>query len=848
MNKKKIFLLGGYDLEMLEIKKILNENNIQYEDEKLSWENAKISAYNQKLEKYIMDNVVIYGIELEADIKLPEKYMEIDHHGKNDDKPSSLEQIAKILNIELSREQKLIAANDGRYISGMKNLCATKKEIDDIRKRDREAQGITEEDELLAKKSFEIACDNKSNLIYSKTSKFSAVSDLAYKNFNNYVIYNNSKIVFYSFNQQDILDFFKSQNIEESTYYYGGGEFGFIGIKENILNKEKIESLIEKFKKLNLKENLYSYHTFMLPFRFDKIIDKIENKNKYYKERNIDERIKITKKFKESLENDGWKFSPFKINTNYDYNEYSYFYDFIRETIYNKSEFDENETSYYFEKPYTNGKFRLNAKNQDFELDFEGISLRLFDTGIGIFTIELANKKVLQSDINSILKINDFARRIYPQYLGRWDNNANWTQAPKDSILPTSIKIKFPNEEEITEYFFKDYKEVPISIKISDYILTLLGKETFTDSLSGKDKYLIQPIIDDRMFVLSWYGNNSYSETLRDYKYIEDDKWYEYVFIDGNGKTIHSPNMQEELIKKSTYDRWMDYPDGLTLFGITRYSFVCLTGNSSFSKEVLPLPHVKTMYFQMFTLLLAIRASTLRFSQEVTALSDIEKEDTNLSQNISNLYKNYIRFVNKIYFREITAQEQGIELYNKACELMRIHEDVKDLNSEIEKLHSYSDLVEEKSRNDKLGFISKIGAVLLPPSLLAGIFGMNVLNLGTTHDNTNLAFIIIILSGLLGYLMTLNLESFIDIKKIITFNYKYKINFNNKIFSNILKLFTSLIFVCLILYSFNYTLKYPFFDKFDEFKLKEKQTEQQEVIIVNESIKVNLSEQKGENK
>ena len=55
---------------MLEIKKILNENNIQYEDEKLSWENAKLSAYQQKLEKYKNDeNVIIYGIELEDDIK-----------------------------------------------------------------------------------------------------------------------------------------------------------------------------------------------------------------------------------------------------------------------------------------------------------------------------------------------------------------------------------------------------------------------------------------------------------------------------------------------------------------------------------------------------------------------------------------------------------------------------------------------------------------------------------------------------------------------------------------------------------------------------------------------------------
>jgi hypothetical protein len=820
-----IFLLGGYDLEMLEIKEILNKENINYEDKKLSW-GAKLSDYKDLLEKYEDKNLIIYGVELEADITLPKNYVEIDHHGKNDDKPSSLEQVAKILDIELSCEQKLIAANDSRYICGMKSLCATKEKIDEIRKKDREAQGITIQDEQLAKESLEVACNNNSNLIFSKTSKFSAVSDLAYEKFDNYVIYDDTKIVFYGYKKENILEFLKSQNIDESNYYYyyyGGGEFGFVGIKDNFLTKQQINDVIEEFKKLNLKENLYSYHTFMLPFRFDKILGKIDNKNKYYKDKNIDERIKITKKFKESLEKDGWKFSPFKMNTNYDYNEYSYFYDFIRETIYNKSEFDENETSYYFEKPYTDGKFHLNAKNQNFELDFEGISLRLFDTGIGIFTIELANKKVLQSDINSILKINDFARRIYPQYLGRRENHDNWTQAPKNSILPTSIEIKLPNKTKITEDFCKDYKEVPSSIKISDYILTLLGKETFTDSLNDNDKYLIQPIIDDRMFVLSWYGNDSYSETLRDYKYIKNDKWYEYVFIDGDGKTIHSPNMQEELIKESTYDRWMNYPYGTTLYGLTRYSFVCLTKNSSFTQEILPLPHVKTMYFQMFTLLLAIRASTLRFSQEVTALSDIEKEDINLSENISNLYKNYIRFVNKIYFREITAQEQGIELYNKACELMRIHEDVKDLNSEIEKLHSYSDLIGEKSRNDKLGLISKIGAILLPPSLLAGLFGMNVLVIDATPYNQFLALFLVFLSGVIGFSLinNINYDKSKDMKKIIV-----------QIKDIILKLKFKLLIIFIVIFLI--------------FTNKKNPPDPQEVKITNQPIEVNLSDKKGE--
>ena len=38
MSKKKVFLLGGYDLEMLEIKKILDSKNVEYKDKNLVME------------------------------------------------------------------------------------------------------------------------------------------------------------------------------------------------------------------------------------------------------------------------------------------------------------------------------------------------------------------------------------------------------------------------------------------------------------------------------------------------------------------------------------------------------------------------------------------------------------------------------------------------------------------------------------------------------------------------------------------------------------------------------------------------------------------------------------------
>lgn len=800
MNKKKIFLLGGNDLEMLEIKRIFNKYNIQYEDEKLSWENAKLSAYQQKLEKYKNDeNIIIYGIELEADIKFPKNYIEIDHHGKNDDKPSSIEQIAKILNIELSRDQKLIAANDSRYIGGMKNLCATKDEIDNIRKKDREAQGINADDEELAKESFEIASSNNSNSIFSKTPKFSAVSDLVYKKFDNYVIYDDTKMVFYGYKKENILEFLKSQNIDESNYYYGGGEFGFVGIKENMLNEKQINDVIEEFKKLNL----YSYHTFMLPFTF----------KGDFLPKNCD-----------------WKYKAFNLTHQRDFNEYVYFYKHIQDAIYNSKEPDEEKwISKYYEYKKQKGTYTIDCKKGNFELELDGLSLRIFNTNIGILSFNLKNNKY--SDVDSVLAINDFGRRIYPQFLG-----TKFTKNPKDAFLANKISLKFANEEPIPEDFtkfdtlnLKKLDEIPFMPKF----ITELINQNFNEP----DK--IRPIIDDRMFVISQYMNDalvsklkSYKECSNQYEYENNDFWYKYIFIDGDGKTCQSKHMTKKLISESTYDRWIEWG---TLFGISRYSFVALTGNWFGNNRL--LPHMQTMYFQMFTLLLAYRATIIKFSDDIQNATKTSEDLEKLSKETKDIYKKYLDFLNKLYFKEVTAQDQGIELYNQAMKVMDIEKYMNDLDYEVNQLHTYVDMREEKSRNDKLGFISKMGAVLLPPSLLAGLFGMNVLTVDETEYNQLLAFVFIILSGIIGILMTLNLKSI----------FSTKMNF-----SSILKFIIPVFFVLLVLNSFNLSNKFSFdflkdslsFDK--KLETKKNPPEPQEVEITNSSIEVNLSDKKGE--
>jgi len=81
-----IFFLGGHDLEMEEIKRILESQGKMFYDQELQW-GAKLSDY-----KRFDDIHTFIGIELTRDISPPKYYIDIDHHNENNKKKSFLEQ------------------------------------------------------------------------------------------------------------------------------------------------------------------------------------------------------------------------------------------------------------------------------------------------------------------------------------------------------------------------------------------------------------------------------------------------------------------------------------------------------------------------------------------------------------------------------------------------------------------------------------------------------------------------------------------------------------------------------------------------------------------------------------
>lgn len=242
---KFVFFLGGYDAEMLTIREMLIKNNETIFDKKLSWNNAKLSAYKDEI-KALSKNEIPVFIELELDYSYPEHAKIIDHHNEKagSSKATSIEQVGTLLGITLDRYQQLISANDKGHINGMKMILSTDEEIQKIRAFDRQAQGVTQEDEKLAVKSINENLEKinpQAVIIDSLSEKTSPIVDILYEKYSNIFIYTPAGTLTYSGTGEIIekLEQFCKNLAEEDNdlKYWKGGELpvnGYFGADKPI--------------------------------------------------------------------------------------------------------------------------------------------------------------------------------------------------------------------------------------------------------------------------------------------------------------------------------------------------------------------------------------------------------------------------------------------------------------------------------------------------------------------------------------------------------------------------------------------------------------------------------------
>ena len=97
------------------------------------------------------------------------------------------------------------------------------------------------------------------------------------------------------------------------------------------------------------------------------------------------------------------------------------------------------------------------------------------------------------------------------------------------------------------------------------------------------------------------------------------------------------------------------------------------------------------------------------------------EELSKLSNQVSILYRHYIDFLNRLYFREITPQIQGDEIYNQLQTQMETKAEVESAGRQLQELNTYVAAERDKEEAKSSRTISNAINFLAPVSILTGI-------------------------------------------------------------------------------------------------------------------------------
>ena len=204
MKKNRLWVCPNNDLKAKTIIEMLEREGEKYlvtgQTWGASWEKLE-EEIKTKLKEAMENGQEVYGIELQGNSN---GAINIDHHTYGEDdrrnSKSSIEQVADILEKELTLDEQFVSANDKGYIPAMEELGKKlkinpkdlKEIIANIRMRDRETQGITSEQEAQAEEAIKKLGELKEKRNYISIdlphSKTSTVTDRLYGKYDNLLV------------------------------------------------------------------------------------------------------------------------------------------------------------------------------------------------------------------------------------------------------------------------------------------------------------------------------------------------------------------------------------------------------------------------------------------------------------------------------------------------------------------------------------------------------------------------------------------------------------------------------------------------------------------------------------
>lgn len=163
-------------------------------------------------------------------------------------------------------------------------------------------------------------------------------------------------------------------------------------------------------------------------------------------------------------------------------------------------------------------------------------------------------------------------------------------------------------------------------------------------------------------------------------------KWCAVTQLDKDcSATCCNLEMIAEQLDRDTYSRWTGVG---THYAITSTNFIMAINDASYP---FLFDNMQWHYFQLFLIGLLQRCSVLRFCEEAAAIMSQSTRHKDVPKLCDSMRNQYIIFLNSIWWKEVSLQIQGQEMYKKLSLNMEIGDNIKQLDEALNELYDYND-------------------------------------------------------------------------------------------------------------------------------------------------------------
>lgn len=476
------------------------------------------------------------------------------------------------------------------------------------------------------------------------------------------------------------------------------------------------------------KKIQYSYHTFLYPFRWSNCSREV---------------------FEENIKKNGWQENDMVTTDNrlrsvvvdidedilqqrLDYQAYQYFNPATRNALFRGDGQIVHNYVLEKEKVHNKSNYIINAKNKTYELNINNISLKLFNTDVGILVLEteywIEDKEIsIYQARKDVLAINEYGRRLYPEYLPAKLKIGEGKKVESDflesNICASYIAIKIGDtviKENIQEKAEKHLKGETGESYLENprQPFTIINQLLFGEETSNNMDII--PAIDDRMFVCCCILDEKWGKHFTDNKdrakcNAQDGLWnfmndwktglelYGLINIDAGTVSCQNRVMLNHYFEEQLYLRWVEFG---TIHAVTNHSMFCIT--SKFVEDSVVNPFL-VLYVQMCCLVLAQRASLIAFDSEITRTiaTSVEQGRKRKSERLYaqkvrrekliDLERKFTLFQGELLIAEITSQIQGIELYKKLRDMLFIDKLHDNIQVQVRNLFEIAEAEQQES-------------------------------------------------------------------------------------------------------------------------------------------------------